>query len=223
MLTRHHATFAALALLATAPSAQDFGEPESPWYFEMGLGFGSAEDSQGVSSADGIGYDEGYMVRAGLGYNLFDLRDDGKLSFNVEAEYLLLHNSISDSDFSTILSSDGRSLTMNTVMFSGLVDWELSDTTSFEIGGGLGVALNIDFQTEENQFGQFENDDDTAVVAQLRLGMTHKLGGYDNHRFDLGYRYVKSDSLSLTENNVGTSFDIEYGVHVLELGMRWSL
>ncbi|MEX1026243.1 MAG: outer membrane beta-barrel protein [Planctomycetota bacterium] len=209
--------------MAPPASAQEF-QSSSPWYLEAGAGLSFADDAPGAFDGE-VNYDDGFSLHGALGRRLFDFRDDGRLGLSAELEYFYNEVDIVGTDFSAVQVSDATGLTTGSVLVNAVLDWDMSETVTFHLGLGAGLATSIDIDSAGNASESFKNEDDTAFAMQVRAGFSYQLGDYENFRFVAGYRWFRTEDIGLVETGdpLGgpETFDLEYQVHSLEVGMRW--
>jgi opacity protein-like surface antigen len=192
--------------------ADDDHRANGGWYFGIGGGLTSTEDSQGLS--DDLSFDEGWTANVALGHR-FGPIDAGHLGWALEVEALYSDQDV-DADGATTASSDVSLLGGH---INALLEFPVSDFVGLYAGGGLGAA-SISVGDFSDDLSDFSEDDGPYFSWQAKAGV--RLWSSSGVSLSLGYRFVNVDDAELDDGG-GAEFDLETTQHMLELGIRFAL
>lgn len=210
--------FLALSFATTLATAQELKTDVSPYYLQLGLGGVSTVEVDPTAGAT-ADFD------TGLGFSLLAGRDLGQLGpFGVALEGELYYSfmNIDKGDLNQFTGAGGvvraRGARQFSLMGNLILDYPIYDDTSVYFGGGIGFAPTVDFDTFDT--GNLSQEDDSGVVAQLKLGIKYDLG--ERSDFLIGYRYFKSEALDINSTLNGIS-SVNFEQHALEFSVRWGI
>ena len=204
----------ALPLLASPLFAHDPGSDDD-WYLQLGIGFVNTTD---VDDSPGgtVSFDTGYDFSLALGKHL---RDSGSTGMAVELEGILVNFKTDEQDLLSVpsaVSDDGQ----NMAWLGNLVfDFHASEQFSFYLGGGIGYATDIEYDTFDS--GNLRTNDEDGLAYQAKLGFMYHLGG--NYDFLFGYRFFATETVEVEDTTTGATFDIDNMQHIIEFGFRWGV
>ena len=205
----------ALALLAGLAAAQGADE-HGHWYFGVGAGATSTEDSPGLITD--VKFEGGYALSGLVGYENPGFLGNEKLSFNMELEAFF-----SDQSTATEIIAPGSSrvneFTDLAFLVNGVVEKRINDSISFYAGGGVGVATILDLDSEGNEVSEFKIEDDTAFAWQAKVGIRYDLG--PSYSAFVQWRHFETEDLKTTDSALLQSFDLEIAQDSFEFGVRW--
>ena len=150
----------------------------------------------GIVIAVGTGEDVGLRGELEFGYRKIDY---DKMKYDDEAESIDL---------------DGDQVTLS-FMANGLYAFDISQTVRPYFGVGLGMAKHE--STGRSTSGE-NSDDDTVFAYQGMAGVGFALAEQTEVR--VGYRYFATQDANFGTD--GYEFDLSYGSHSVEAGIRFS-
>ena len=203
----------ALFLVAPAASAQlDLNDrADDPWYLQLALGGVWPNDADAPNGS--IEFDRGYSAALALGYYLGEMSD---IDVCAEVEAITTSFKIREGELANF-NTDDEAAGATAFMINVVGDIDVSDNVSFYAGGGGGYATRIEFDTLDSGSGRQLDDD--GFAAQVKLGFRYSMG----ELFDvaLGYRFFKTEDVSVLNGPVGAEADFEN--NIFELTMRWAV
>lgn len=206
----------ALVVLASSAFAHDKNRQDKPWYFQFGGG--AILFTQPVSNNPGgeVGYDAGWDLTWALGR---DMGGGERWGWSLELEGYFGQALAKDEDLLNVPGAVARKAKMLAWLGNAVLDYHLSDRTALYLGGGVGYANRINFETFDQ--GNLDQQDTSGLAYTIKTGVKYNLGG----RYDVlvGYRYVGTESLSVKNLANNSTFDIEPANHMLEVNVRFGL
>ncbi len=206
-----HRSLASFALPAQDDSVTDDGG----LYLQLGFGLTSAQDSGGPDSANDVEYDQGELYSLALGMH-FGPAEPGRLGFDLELEAIYGEQEI-EARGGIVDPSD---TSFAALMVNGLLDFSLSEQFALYGGAGIGIA-GLDVDSVDDGVNTFEDDDKALFAWQLKGGARLRMTSHTS--LNLGYRWLQIDDATLSDSVNDVDFDLESGLHVLELGLRFTL
>jgi opacity protein-like surface antigen len=214
----------ALPLLAGLADAQDDREPwireRSPWYLQFGAGATFADDSSIILGAD-VEYDVGLNLSGLIGYQLGHLFWIDRLTWALEIESFYAFYETDKETVPTQVSTQNLDTDILALFLNGMVDWKMSERTSLYFGVGIGFTPLIEADLFDSGFSSLELEEDNVLAFQGKVGLRFWLG--EKLSWGIGYRYVQTEDLEVTNLANGSSFDVENSLHAAEVTVRWTL
>ena len=182
------------------------------WYVFAGTGVSYAEDVSG--SVDGAdlreGYDTGFMVYGGAGYQVGPYRLEGEIAY---AEHPLDYVSLDG-----IQGSSGGNRSTLAGLANFYVDFDTSTRWVPYAGAGIGAA-NTALNDISASPSVVIDDGDTVFAFQLKGGVAYSLS--PSTKLSVGYRFFSADDSKLTARN-GLQVNSEGPqLHTLEAGLLY--
>jgi len=210
--------FLALSVAASLASAQEIKHDDSPYYLQMGIGGTSTVDVDPTATANAR-YDTGLAFSLLAGRELGHL---GALGISLEGEAYFSFMNLNKDDLTQFTGSGGvvraRGARQLSFMANLIADYPLYEDTALYFGGGVGFVSAADFDTFDT--GNLNQDDNSGVAAQAKLGIKYKLGRRSD--FLMGYRYYRTEAFDFTSSLGGTN-SLSFEQHSLEFNLRWGL
>jgi len=219
------AVFAALVLawpqLVLAQAYNRYTSSKPGFYVEGQLGLNALTDIDFDidDNADDAtaSYDVGLLGIAAIGYGLpFE-----RLSLRVESEFSFRRNTLDEFEFANNVQADGDGDSATTAlagMVNAHLDYYLFRNVALSAGVGIGYALvEVDTIVEVGAADLviIDEEDDTALAYQLRLGGRYDLGRRST--LSVGYTYFRTGELD-GEDVAGNELDFIYDSHALHVG-----
>lgn len=215
-----------LACLAL-PCVVHAQDEQSRYYLELTPGFADHADSQGFTKD--IRFDNGYTLSAIVGRHL-DWPRSERVDFSVELEAFYADNKIKSDGLLAAGSSTLDDLTTAAVLVNGNFGWHWSPSIDLYLVGGFGYAPSIELGTlDDGPPGpggnprSFDLVDEDGFAWQGKLGLRFHLGEERNYSVSIGGRYFQTEDLTVEDQQLPGSFDLENTVLGLELGFRWGI
>lgn len=200
-------TVVLLTLVAPTALAHDKSRENDPWYLQMGLGMNFA------NATGAVDFDPGLFSALALGY---DMGGGDRFGWSLEIEGIYNYWTVDENDL-PLGADDGVSEL--SWWGNAVGDYHFSDKLAFYLGGGVGWVSRIKYDTFDA--GSFSQQDKDAVAWQIKTGFKYHMGGLTD--FLIGYRYMVSDDLEVTDTLLSQTFDVENEKHIVELGFRWGI
>lgn len=211
-----------LALFVATPAAfaHDGERDGEPWYIQFGLGLVNSVpvDAPDVtnSSTVEVDFDSGLSTSLLLG---LDLGGSERFGWSAEVEGLYASFSLSERDLAFFPGVNDGDVSATAWMGNIMLDFHFTPATAVYVGGGVGFAASIEYETfNTGSITQLDND---GVAGQFKAGLKFNLG--DQYDVMLGYRYFKADDIDVFDQSGGDTHAIGFETHTIELNMRWGI
>lgn len=222
-------TMAAALTLAVGLAITGMARADDGPYLSLGLGAGFLQD---LDDSDGFTTEfwPGPILSGAAGYKWNVLRFEGEVFYG----YFLVddisgpngsRSRPSTPCFLCGVSDANGDLTALALMANAYVDLDLTEKTSFYVGGGVGGArVSADYHFDVTVVGlpageiDFVDDEDQVLAYQAKFGLQFKLR--DQSELYLGYRYFATEDLSFQTTDGGTLDQDGLGTHIGEVGYR---
>ena len=195
---------------ARSSSADDGGV-----YFQLSAGLTSARDSGGPATAPDLEYDNGELYGVALGLH-FGTAEALRLGLDVELEVIYSEQDIEAGGGLTLPSTSSFAA----AMVNALLEFSLTEQLSVYGGAGIGIAA-FDIDDFEDGVNTFEQDENAQFAWQIKTGLRVRLSRHVS--LSGGYRWLQIADDRLTDDVNDVSFDLETGLHTVELGLRFTL
>lgn len=204
----------AALLLSTAAHAQDRWPR---WYVGLSGGVTYLQDSDldGTTSGD-VSFDNGWSGNVQLGYlpafgggALNNLRFEGEVGYR--------SNDADTLRFGGTGGSASDNISATTYMVNALYDIDMGTPYKPYVGAGIGVA---DLKLKARNAAATFDSGDSAFAWQLLAGVGFAPASTPNVEWDLGYRFLRAESVEFT-SNTGVNVDADYDSHSVEAGAKF--
>lgn len=181
-----------------------------------------SEDVEGfeAENASGVGFQLGAFAKYGLSDKL-----------GIKAELQFQSRVQSDNDSETIAGQTSEFKYKSRDSFLAipiLVDLELTDGLSLEVGPSLGFLMGSRITTESTIGGQtteitIDGSDATEGVNKLEFGVAIGAHYMINEDLGLGFRYTRALSDVFEDNDLGGDVTLNTNYNVIQLNITYNL
>jgi len=208
--------FLALLALSFAASTALAQDREDSFYLDLAFGAVGADAVDPPGAVGEVEFDTGVATALAVGYPLFQT---GDVTWSLEGELYYSYFKLDEDDLGNFPGTKSQGASTSAVMANLVADVPLTSSVSLYLGGGIGYAPNITYDTLDT--GSYQQVDTDGSAAQFMIGLSYRLGSqYD---FSLGYRYFATSNIDVLET-VGNNVDeVEFANNVFELSFRWGL
>jgi opacity protein-like surface antigen len=188
-------------------------------YWRIGAG-GAYGDDADTAFGGQIQYDEGYALSGAIGWHVGELANE-RFGLAVELEAYRAEYDVKSDNLLALGSSTGETFATSAFFVNGVVDWRWNDKVALYVAGGVGATTGMSFDSfaDGPLLSDFEIEEDSVMAVQGKAGLRYHLGG--GLDWELGYRYISLEELTMTDSAVGSSFDLDSSIHTIEIGVSW--
>jgi OOP family OmpA-OmpF porin len=200
-----------IAVLALTTSVVQAQEWESGLYLEAGGGISLLSDLETTRSgirAD-IESDMGFILSAAIGLQFSNV--------HTEIEALWFENNFNHVCLSGTCPDIGGDLSTIGGMGNVYYDFDFGKNWRPFLGGGVGL-MRVDISNANAPGFVSVDDDDWAIAYQLKAGISYSLGSHAD--FVIGYRYMMTDDLDISDVTGGTLSTDGIDSHGIEARLR---